>query len=133
MDQDRDSAAAVSSIDGDQQRNERASEIGTGKVVWQRLIHNRMVIVSLSVLAVIVLLTLAAPLIAPNPQYKLKTTSELSPFSSAHILLQASITFLCASLAFLASPISGVPFSRKSCMGVGRYSCLALAVPCSQW
>jgi peptide/nickel transport system permease protein len=67
-------------LDAEQEGIIPAPKYGFGKQFWQRFTRNPVVIVSLIVLGIIILLTLAAPLIAPNPQYKLKYNTVLSPF-----------------------------------------------------
>jgi ABC-type dipeptide/oligopeptide/nickel transport system permease subunit len=75
-----DSQITVSSADDEMDDSNQATSYTIGAILWRRFLRNRMVIISLAVLGVIVLLTLAAPLIAPNPQFKLKSMTQLSPF-----------------------------------------------------
>ena len=60
--------------------------VRTGPRVWQRLIRNRSALIGLTVLAIVVLAALAAPLISPYDPIKSNQRLSLTPPSLDHLM-----------------------------------------------
>lgn len=62
------------------------TEVRSGPRLWQRLVHNRSALIGLTVLSLIVLAALAAPLISPYDPIKSNQRLSLTPPSAEHLM-----------------------------------------------